>query len=172
MRIENINKKIDLLGSNRKFNFDAVTFLNIRMITTILLTILMIILLSSLISVTILAVDSPNAETTGPSFDEPTFFSVSEKGFNIISGGGSLGKKTWYLDENKNSSFYFQGFSGELSLGIPYDISSVTDLFGANLYLFKFGYDGKFIDFNFLERWWKEWIWVFYQSCTKAPDFF
>ena len=110
------------------------------------LTILMIVLLSSLIGVTILAVDSPNAEITGPSFDDPTFFSASEKGFNIISGGGNLGKKTWYLDDNKNSSFYFQGFSGELSLGIPYDISSVKDLLGANLYLFKFGYDGKYLD--------------------------
>ena len=108
----------------------------------------MIILLSSLISVTILAVDSPNAEITGPSFDEPTFFSASEKGFNIISGGGNLGKKTWYLDENKNSSFYFQGFSGELSLGIPYKISKEKDLFSANIYLFKFGYDGKYLDFG------------------------
>ena len=108
----------------------------------------MIILLSSLISVTILAVDSPNAEITGPSFDEQTFFSASEKGFNIISGGGNLGKKTWYLDGNKNSSFYFQGFSGEISLGIPYRISSVKDLFGINLHLFKFGYDGKYLDFG------------------------
>ena len=40
--IENINKKINLLGSNQKIKFDAVSFLNIRMITTILLTILMI----------------------------------------------------------------------------------------------------------------------------------
>ena len=83
----------------------------------------MIILLSSLMSGTILAVDSPNAEITGPSFDELTFLSASEKGFTIISGGVNLGKKTWYLDENKNSSFYFQGFSGEISLGIPYKTS-------------------------------------------------
>lgn len=60
--------------------------------------------------------------------------------------GGNLGKKTWYLDENKNSSFYFQGFSVELSLGIPYNFSSVKKIFGKNLYLFKFGYDGKYLD--------------------------
>ena len=40
--IENIQKKINMLGSNRKFKFDAVTFLNIRMITTILLTFILI----------------------------------------------------------------------------------------------------------------------------------
>lgn len=41
--IENIQKKIDLLGSNQKIQFDAVTFLNTRMITTILLAILLIV---------------------------------------------------------------------------------------------------------------------------------
>jgi len=40
--IESIQKKINMLGSNRKFKFDAVTFLNLRIITTILLTILLI----------------------------------------------------------------------------------------------------------------------------------
>jgi len=44
--IENIQKKINLLGSSQKIKFDAVTFLNIRMITTVLITILMIILYS------------------------------------------------------------------------------------------------------------------------------
>lgn len=42
--IENIQSKIDMLGSNRKINFDAVEFLNIRMLTTILLTIILLIL--------------------------------------------------------------------------------------------------------------------------------
>lgn len=40
--IEYIQTKINLLGSNRKFKFDAVEFLNIRMITTILLTVFLI----------------------------------------------------------------------------------------------------------------------------------
>ena len=40
--IENIQNKINMLGSNRKFKFDAVTFLNIRIITTILLTLILI----------------------------------------------------------------------------------------------------------------------------------
>ena len=39
--IENIQNKINMLGSNRKFKFDAVTFLNIRIITTILLTLIL-----------------------------------------------------------------------------------------------------------------------------------
>lgn len=42
--IENIQNKIDMLGSNRKLKFDAVEFLNVRMITTIILTILLLIL--------------------------------------------------------------------------------------------------------------------------------
>lgn len=42
--IENIQKKIDMLGSNRKIKFDAVEFLNIRMITTILLTVILLVL--------------------------------------------------------------------------------------------------------------------------------
>ena len=42
--IENIQSKINMLGSNRKIKFDAITFLNVRMITTILLTILLIFL--------------------------------------------------------------------------------------------------------------------------------
>ena len=40
--IEYIQNKINMLGSNRKFKFDAVTFLNIRIITTILLTLILI----------------------------------------------------------------------------------------------------------------------------------
>jgi len=39
--IKNIQYKINLLGSNRKFNYDAVSFLNMRVITTILLTIIL-----------------------------------------------------------------------------------------------------------------------------------
>ena len=41
--IENIQRKINMLSSNRKFKFDAVTFLNIRMLTTILLFIALIV---------------------------------------------------------------------------------------------------------------------------------
>lgn len=40
--IEKIDKKIKMLGSNQKITFDAVSFLNIRMITTILLSVLLI----------------------------------------------------------------------------------------------------------------------------------
>ena len=40
--IERIDKKIKSLGSNNKITFDAVTFLNTRMITTIILSILLI----------------------------------------------------------------------------------------------------------------------------------
>ena len=36
--IEHIQSKINMLGVNRKFKFDAVTFLNLRILTTILLT--------------------------------------------------------------------------------------------------------------------------------------
>lgn len=41
--IKKIQKKINMLGNNRKFKFDAVTFLNIRMITTIILGLMLII---------------------------------------------------------------------------------------------------------------------------------
>ena len=40
--IEKIDKKIKLLGTNQKITFDAVTFLNTRMITTIILSIILI----------------------------------------------------------------------------------------------------------------------------------
>lgn len=40
--LKHIQEKIDLLGSNRKLKFDAVEFLNIRMITTILLALILI----------------------------------------------------------------------------------------------------------------------------------
>ena len=40
--IEKIGKKIKMLGSNQKVTFDAVTFLNARMITTIIFSILLI----------------------------------------------------------------------------------------------------------------------------------
>ena len=40
--IEYIQSKINMLGDNRKIKFDAVTFLNMRIITTILLTLLLI----------------------------------------------------------------------------------------------------------------------------------
>ena len=40
--IENIQNKLNLLGSNRKIKFDAVGFLNTRLITTILLALLLI----------------------------------------------------------------------------------------------------------------------------------
>ena len=39
--IEHIQSKINMLGSNRKFKFDAVEFLNLRVITTILLTLIL-----------------------------------------------------------------------------------------------------------------------------------
>ena len=39
--IKNIQSKINMLGVNRKFNYDAVSFLNMRIITTILLTIIL-----------------------------------------------------------------------------------------------------------------------------------
>lgn len=39
--IINIQSKIELLGSSRKFKFDAITFLNVRILTTILLTIIL-----------------------------------------------------------------------------------------------------------------------------------
>ena len=44
--IKNIQNKINLLGSNRKFKYDAVSFLNMRVVTTILLT--MILFVSSI----------------------------------------------------------------------------------------------------------------------------
>ena len=40
--IENIQNKLNMLGSNRKLKFDAVSFLNTRLITTILLAIILI----------------------------------------------------------------------------------------------------------------------------------
>lgn len=40
--IENIQNKINMLGTNRKIKFDAVSFLNTRLITTILLTVVLI----------------------------------------------------------------------------------------------------------------------------------
>lgn len=42
--IENIQNKINMLGSNRKIKFDAVMFLNVRIITTILLALILIFL--------------------------------------------------------------------------------------------------------------------------------
>lgn len=39
--IINVQSKIELLGSNRKFKFDAIAFLNSRILTTILLTIIL-----------------------------------------------------------------------------------------------------------------------------------
>ena len=39
--IKDIQNKINMLGCNRKFNYDAVSFLNLRIITTILLTIIL-----------------------------------------------------------------------------------------------------------------------------------
>ena len=39
--IKFIQEKINMLGSNRKFKFDAVSFLNLRALTTILLTIIL-----------------------------------------------------------------------------------------------------------------------------------
>lgn len=39
--IEHIQNKINMLGVNRKFKFDAVSFLNLRIITTILLTVIL-----------------------------------------------------------------------------------------------------------------------------------
>lgn len=42
--IEHIQSKIDMLGSNRKLKFDAVEFLNVRMITTIILGIMLVFL--------------------------------------------------------------------------------------------------------------------------------
>lgn len=41
--IKNIQSKIDMLGSNQKIKFDAITFLNTRLISTILVIILLII---------------------------------------------------------------------------------------------------------------------------------
>ncbi len=41
--ISNIQYKINQLGNNQKFNIDAIGFLNLRMITTILLTIILVI---------------------------------------------------------------------------------------------------------------------------------
>ena len=40
--IENIQNKLNMLGNNRKIKFDAVSFLNTRLITTILLAIILI----------------------------------------------------------------------------------------------------------------------------------
>lgn len=40
--IENIQNKINMLGSNRKFKFDAVTFLTLRIVTTLLLGLFLI----------------------------------------------------------------------------------------------------------------------------------
>ena len=40
--LENIQRKINLLGSNPKFKFDAITFYSARMLTTILITIIII----------------------------------------------------------------------------------------------------------------------------------
>ena len=39
--IISIQSKIELLGSNRKFKFDAISFLNIRILTTLLLTVIL-----------------------------------------------------------------------------------------------------------------------------------
>ncbi|MDO4963069.1 MAG: type II secretion system F family protein [bacterium] len=44
--IDTIQSKINLLGSNRKLKFDSVSFLNFRLITTILLAVILILLTS------------------------------------------------------------------------------------------------------------------------------
>ncbi len=69
-------------------------------------------------------------------------------GFTIFSAGGNLGRKDWYLDESKERSIYFSGFNLEVSIEISEDMKSEKDLFSVACSIFKFGYDGKFIDFN------------------------
>ena len=73
----------------------------------------MIILLSSLISVTILAVDSPNAEITGPSFDEPTFFSAGEKVFILFQVEETLVKRRGIWMKTKIHHFIFKVLVGK-----------------------------------------------------------
>lgn len=112
------------------------------------ITIAIIILLGFLIGTMMLSVDSPSAEITGATIEKPSFLAIGEKGITIFSTEFRLGKKNWYLDDEKESSFYFSGFTLDFSIGIPYNISDFSDMFSFDAFIFEFGLDTKYFDIN------------------------
>lgn len=59
-----------------------------------------------------------------------------------------MGRKDWYIDDSKERTIYFSGFNLGASIKISKDMKSEKDLFSVDCNIFKFGYDGKYIDLN------------------------
>ena len=118
-----------------------------------LLTILMISTLGLLISHTFLSIKTKNSTYTPPSFKEFEFFKPSLGSITIISGGGNMGRKDWYLNEEQDKSFYFTGASAEISLVIEKEtkikkFKDLLNLVDGNVSLFSIGYKDEIIDIS------------------------
>ena len=97
--------------------------------------------------------NTQNSSYTPPSFDEFEFFELSPNGFSIVSGGGNMGRKDFFLSENEEKSMYFVGASFEISLVIKKEtkIKKFKDLFNlvdANVSLFSIGYKNEIFDIS------------------------
>lgn len=101
-------------------NNNPVIFIDLNWNTPI--TFFLLFLLGSLISVTVLSLSTPNAETTGPSFEKLSFLIGVKNAITIISIGANSGRKDLYLNDDESRSIYFSGFSVGFSIALKKDI--------------------------------------------------
>ena len=105
-----------------------------------------LLIISSILTLAVLSIDD-KSKFTGPTFDfkKPT---IGEEGIGLFSVEASLARKDFYLDDDKNNSFYFSGFNAEAGIGFFNGDGEMTP-FKFDLSIFEVGFDTKYIDVGF-----------------------
>lgn len=101
-----------------------------------------------MITAGILSLDTPHAETTYGTFDFE-FMELEKDSLNFVTIGGSVGRKDWYLDKEKNRSIYFKGFNFGSSLSLTKETSNINEILEIDASIFEVGFEGKYINFHY-----------------------
>ena len=86
---------------------------------------------------------NPHAKEKWFDTDWPSFFILSDDGFEIVNWGLSVYKRSFYFDNNENHSLYVSFGNIGVYAGLSYRDGIGIDV-GASL--LEFGYDGRIID--------------------------
>ena len=105
-------------------------------------------LLGIVITAGILSLDTLHAETTYGTFDFE-FMELEKDSLNFVTIGGSVGRKDWYLDKEKNRSIYFKGFNLGSSLSLTKETSNINEILEIDASIFEVGFEGKYINFHY-----------------------
>ena len=114
-------------------------------------------LIGIVITAVILSLDTPHAETTYETFDFE-FMELEKGSLNFVTIGGSVGRKDWYLDKEKNRSIYFKGFNLGSSLSLTKETSNINEILKIDASIFEVGFEGKYINFHWALGYYQDYV--------------